>query len=185
MPNLSVADLIESYNKERDEWVGRDCLPVCFDKPLFVGKQDTNVHPDFKNAVEVALKKFRSNSCTLHAAVRNALQCHHADVQVELTSCVGEDEYRLQVGLVGFFDDDIRVIFLSPHYLYGIPFRASDETRTWNAERDGTELQLNELMAMVTASQRMLANAAAKPKEVSQSYLVWIVCAMANINRYS
>lgn len=169
MTNLSAADLIESYNQTRDKWVRRDCLPVCFDKPLFVGKPDTKVHQDFKDAVKATAKILTSKSSILHGAVLCALRCLDVEVKAELTFCVGEAEDRLQVGLVGLVDDDIRVIFLSAHYLYGIPFRASDETRTWNAERDGTELQLNELMAMVTASQRVLANAASKPKEVSDS----------------
>lgn len=168
MTSLSVADLLRSYNKSRDEWLGRDHLPVRFDKPFFAVKPDTNVPAVFKDAVEAAVK-FRCTSYTLQDAVQHALQYLDVDVRDQLTCCFGEIEFHLPVGAVGHVGPDIRVIFFTPHYLYGNPFRASDETRAWNAERDGTELQLNELLAMIMASQDTFQNASAKPKEVSQS----------------
>lgn len=51
--------------------------------------------------------------------------------------------------------------------------------------RDGTELQLNEFVVMVMATQRMLQENPADAKEVSQTYLIRIVFVVANANRYS
>lgn len=181
---LSVADLLRSCNKSRDEWLDRDLLPVCFDKPLFAANPDTNIPSAFKDAVVAALE-IGCTSYTLEITVQNTLQYLDVDVRDRITLYIGEKDYQLPVGLVGYVGADIRVIFFTPHYLYGSPLRASDEARAWNAERDGTELQVNEVLAMIMASQYMLQTPRAQPKEVSHSQLVLIVGAMADVNRFS
>lgn len=150
------------------EWLARHLLPVCFDKPLFAPNPDTTVPTAFKNAVQEALG-FGSNSYSLQSAVRNALKLLGADVRDRVPFCVGNRQYEKELGKVGYLGADLRVIFFSTDYLYGIPFLAVDETPAWNAARDGKELQLNELMAMILASQYTLQNTRAAQKEVSQT----------------
>lgn len=169
MTNLSVAALLYSSRQHRDECVGRDLLPVCFDQPMFVANPDTHVPAAFKCAIERA-SALRCHSYTLEIAVQNSLQSLDTDVQGQVTFSIGEKQYGLAVGTVGYLGADIRVIFFSTHYLYGNPIRCTDEARAWNAARDGTELQPNELVVMMMASQHTLQNAPTAPKEVSHSW---------------
>lgn len=124
MANASAGALLTLYCKGRKAWVCNYPLPASSDIPPFVPNPSpispTLSEPNGKHKVA---------SYRLHIAVLTALKYLGASVGDQVSFSIDSRQVETRVGLVGFVGRDMRVSFLSPHFLYGNPLCATDEDR--------------------------------------------------------
>lgn len=168
MPNQSVRALLAAFRSDRSRWPRGKNLPVLFHQPVFVAHTATNVPKNVQRAITSAADS-TDPGYLIQAVLRATLKSCGASVRTQLDYCVNQIQFKLHVGMVGYIKGTLRVVFLDVSYTYGNPCPGSSEELCWNSERDTTELQLNELVAIILAAQRQLHTEPVELQEVRET----------------
>lgn len=166
MPNQSVRALLGAFRSDRYRWPRGKDLPVLFHQPAFVVHNVTNIPKVVQRAITSAAEG-TDPDYSVQVVLGATLQGYGASVRTQLTCYLNQTRFQLQVGTVGYIKDTLRVIFLNTSYMYGNLRTASTEELRWNSERGTTELQLNELVAIMLAAQCQLHAQPAELQEVT------------------
>lgn len=168
MPNQSVRALLGAFRSDRYRWPRGKDLPVLFHQPAFVVHNVTNI-PEVVQRAITSVAEGTDPDYSIQVVLGATLQGYGASIQTQLTCYLNQTLFQLQVGTVGYIKDTLRVIFLNTSYMYGNLRTASTEELRWNSERGTTELQLNELVAIMLAAQCQLHAQPVELQEVTET----------------
>lgn len=163
----SPAHLLDAVNCERSKWDRSAILPVEYEESGLAIQATENMPAKVLRAIELAV---RGGSASYHvqAVLGATLRSHGASIQSRLHCSIGGIPITLNVGMVGYINSTLRVVFMSPHFAYGNLRSAFPGDILRYSERSATDLQINELLAILVAAQLQFHDKSVNPQEVSQ-----------------
>lgn len=166
MPYLSAVELLDTVNNGRSMWDRNIALPIEYGRTGLAIQATENIPANVKRVVGLA-QDSRAPDYHVQTVLGTTLKTYGASVQTQLRRSIAGVPITLEVGMVGYIKSVPRVVFLNSYYAYGNLRSASPEDIRWYSERGSTDLQLNELLAMLLAAQYRFDYASVKPQKVS------------------
>lgn len=168
MPYLSAVQLLNTVNNGRSKWNHEMALPIEYGRTGLAIEATENIPAIVKRVVGLAHDS-RAPDYHVQTVLGITLKTYGASVQTQLRRSIAGVLITLEVGMVGYIKSVPRVVFFDSYYVYGNLRSASPEDMRWYSERGSTDLQLNELLAMLLAAQYGFDYASVNPHKVSQT----------------
>lgn len=122
----SPTQLLDAVNSERSKWDRSAILPVEYEE-CRLAIQGIEIMPaNVLRAIELAVDG-RSASYHVQAVLGATLTSHGASIRSHLHHSIGGFPITLNVGMVGYINSNLRVLFMSSHFAYGNRSRFSPQ----------------------------------------------------------
>lgn len=164
---MCARDLVHARYHDRSTWPPTTSLPIQFNRPPFDIHFPQPIPKEVRDTIKLAAD-CENLGCAVRDVVGAVLGSHGADIQSQLSDEIGGRMVNCD-SMTGSINHILRVIFPSSYYVYGNRRMHSDEVLAWNLNRGPTDLQSNELLAIITAAQLQLYNRSAERQEVCQT----------------